>query len=271
MRTVARINTTPIKGTALHHPDEVQVAPTGIVGDRRFYLVDPMGELFTAFAHGPLVRVRATIEADRLRVRLPDGREIEGPAAAEGEGVVTDFYGRPVPGRAVDGPVAQALAAYAGRDVRLVRADEPNGGVDVEPITLVSQASVRDLERRGDHDGPLDARRFRMSFELAGCEPFEEDTWAGREVAVGEVIVAVAGPVPRCRVTNQDPLTGERDWNTLTQIARFRGRIPGDGGLPFGVYARVVRPGRVRVGDVVDPGVPPPDDPTAPPARSTTP
>jgi uncharacterized protein YcbX len=141
--------------------------------------------------------------------------------------------------------------------------------VDVEPITLVSEASARDLADRGNHDGPLDPRRFRMSFELAGCEPFEEDTWAGLQVAIGGAIVAVAGPVPRCRVTNQDPLTGERDWNTLTQIARIRERIPGDGGLPFGVYARVVRPGLVRVGDAVDPIVPAPGEPVEPAAPST--
>jgi len=113
---------------------------------------------------------------------------------------------------------------------------------------------VHELGTRGGHEGPLDPRRFRMSFELAGCAPFEEDTWADREVTLGDVVVVrVAGQVPRCRVTNQDPLTGARDWNTLTQIARQRERIPGDGGLPFGVYARVITPGRVRVGDPVEP------------------
>lgn len=262
MPTVARINTTPIKGTALHHPSEVEVSPTGIVGDRRFYLVDPSGELCTAFAHGSLVRVRTEHDArrERLRVTLPDGRSIEGSAEADGEAVVTDFYGRPVPGRSVRGAVSDALAAYVGGGVRLVRADLPNGGVDEEPVTMVSQASVEALASHGRHEGPLDPRRFRMSFELAGAEPFEEDTWDGHRVAIGEAVVRVAGQVPRCRVTNQDPLTGDRDWNTLTQIARYRPRIPGDGGLPFGVYADVVTPGRVRVGDVVEPIRPDPSN-----------
>jgi len=255
VRTVARINTTPLKGAALQHPSEVEVTEDGIVGDRGFYLVDTLGELFTAFAHGPLVRVHAEHDAstDRLRLTLPDGRDVSGPGAADGEPVLTDFYGRAVPGTVVRGEVADALAGYVGRDVRLVRADEANGGVDVEPITLVSEASVRELAAQGGRDGTLDPRRFRMSFELAGCEPYEEDTWADREISVGGVVLRVAGQVPRCRVTNQDPITGDRDWNTLTQIARFRERIPGGRGLPFGVYARVVVPGRVHVGDAVVP------------------
>lgn len=230
----------------------------GIVGDRTFYLIDPMGELFTSFAHGPLVQVAAEYDAerDRLRVTFPDGETLDGPAAAHGSPVVTDFYGRPVLGRVMGGEIADTLAAYVGRDVRLVRADRAGGGVDVEPITLVSEASVAELAARGGHGGELDARRFRMSFELAGCEPFEEDTWEGLEVTIGGIRVQVVGQVPRCRVTNQDPLTGRRDWNTLAQIARFRPRIPEGGGLPFGMYARVVRSGRVHVGDPVVPAEP---------------
>lgn len=244
-----------MKGTALHHPSTVEVTGSGIVGDRDFYLVDRLGELFTSFAHGPLVRVRAEYEAarDRLAVTFPDGRSVRGPAAARGDAVVTDFYGRPVPGRVVEGDLTEAFAAYVDRDVRLVRADRPGGGVDVEPVTIVSEASVAELAARGGRDGELDPRRFRMSFELAGCDPFEEDSWDGIDVAISDVVVRVIGQVPRCRVTNQHPLTGERDWNTLTQIARFRRRIPGDGGIPFGMYAQVLRPGRVAVGDPVQP------------------
>ena len=59
--------------------------------------------------------------------------------------------------------------------------------------------------------------------------------------------------MPRCAFTTKDPDTGEKDWNTLTQIAKYRRRIGGRGGLPFGMYARVVTPGVVRVGDQVTP------------------
>jgi hypothetical protein len=32
--------------------------------------------------------------------------------------------------------------------------------------------------------------------------------------------VWIAGQIPRCAVTAQDPTTGLHDWNTLKQIAR---------------------------------------------------
>ena len=50
-----------------------------------------------------------------------------------------------------------------------------------------------------------DPRRFRMTMELDGCEPLEEDTWAGRRIEVGEAIVRMGDPVPRCVVTTLDP------------------------------------------------------------------
>jgi hypothetical protein len=48
-------------------------------------------------------------------------------------------------------------------------------------------------------------------------------------------------------------MTGYKDFATLTEIARQRGRIRGRKGLPFGVYARVVEPGAIAVGDTAEP------------------
>jgi len=54
-------------------------------------------------------------------------------------------------------------------------------------------------------------------------------------------------------VTTLGPDTGAKDFGTLTQIARYRPRIGGRGGLPFGMYAEIVEAGRVRIGDPVEP------------------
>jgi len=251
VRTLARINLTPVKGTALLHPTRAELTSIGIPENRRYWLIDERGTLFSGSSHGPLVAVRAEADGDRLRVRFPDGLEIEGNGADVGHSVLTDFYGRSVPGRAVGGAFSAAWTGYVGAPVRLVRGDRDGDGPDEMPLTVMSYASVGALAS-GGHAGDLDPLRFRINLELDGCEPYEEDSWDGRRVRIGGAVVRIQGQVPRCVVTTQDPATGLKDWNTLKQIATQRAQIPG-GGLPFGVYAVVETPGTVTVGDAVDP------------------
>lgn len=254
VRTLIRLSATPVKALRLSHPVEVELTAGGIPADRRFYLVDEVGGLFDATDHGALLRIVPDYEpvTERLRLSFPDGSVVEDAADRLVGTVTTDFFGRPVDGHLVDGPFEAALSRYAGRSVRLARVTRDGDGQDVHPLTLVSSASVRDLGRRGDRTD-LDARRFRINLEIEGCEPYEEDSWDGELVRVGEATVRVRGQIPRCVVTTLAPDTGEKDFGTLMQIARYRPRIGGRGGLPFGVYAEVVRTGRVRVGDPVEP------------------
>jgi len=252
MRILARINVTPVKGTMLLHPEGVELTPIGIPGNRRYWLVDERGSLFSGSDHGPLVAVRAEAQGDRLLVTFPDGASLGADASLTGEAVTTDFYGRAVPGRVVAGPLSEAWSTYVGAPVRLVRGDRDGDGPDEMPLTLVSYASVRALAEGGGHVGYLDPLRFRLNLELEGCDPYEEDSWDGRRVRLGGAVLRLDGPVPRCIVTTQDPETGLKDWDTLKQIAGQRAQIPG-GGLPFGMYATVETAGPVAVGDPVEP------------------
>ena len=86
----------------------------------------------------------------------------------------------------------------------------------------------------------------------AVSKPHEEDTWAGRPVRVGGAVIRIDEPVPRCVVTTLDPNTGIRDFPTLRVIRDYRG-VNAENQLEFGVYAEVVEPGEVRVGDAVEP------------------
>ena len=99
---------------------------------------------------------------------------------------------------------------------------------------------------------PVDGRRFRMLFTLSGCRPHEEDEWEGRLLRIGEAVVRAGGPVDRCAMTTRDPDTGARDLDTLGLIRSYRG-LSERRTLDFGVYGEIVEPGRVRVGDTVEP------------------
>ena len=191
MPTVARFNVTPVKSTALHHPERIRLDERGAAGDRRFFFVDGSGKRFSGATKAPILPIRASYDeaADTLELRLPNGVVVAGKAEPDGEALEVNFYGRPVAAHVVDGDFSEALSAYVGHDVRLARPDRPGDAIDVRPVTLVSLESVAELARRGKHDRALDPGRFRMTIEIEGVSaPHDEDTWAGRRVRVGGAV-----------------------------------------------------------------------------------
>jgi uncharacterized protein len=112
----------------------------------------------------------------------------------------------------------------------------------------VSEASLDDLGRRGGLDAAPDPRRFRMLLQIDGCAPFEEDTWNGRLLRIGDALVRPGEGMPRCTLTTLDPDTGRKDFPTLDVLATFR-KFGSE--LLFGVYGDVEREGRIAVGDEV--------------------
>jgi MOSC domain-containing protein len=254
--TVSRISVAPVKALGLVHPDEVELGPGGVPGDRRFWLRDADGRLVNDKAHGELMLVRVSWdeEARRLALVFPDGERAEG-VVEPGAPVEAVLYGVSHPSRRVEGPWQEALSRYAGEPLTLLWSDDGavDRGAGDGAVTLVSRASLERLRDETGSGTPVDGRRFRMLFEIDGVRAHEEDEWIGSRVAVGDAVVSLIGDVGRCAVTTRDPDTGLSDLDTLGALARYRreGRTEP---LPFGVYGSVVVPGRVRVGDTVRPG-----------------
>ncbi len=252
---VTRLSITPVKGLALHHPPSVEVRATGVVGDRIFYLVDDRDALYSIAKTGALVGFRADFDADAnvLTLTGPDGIRVEAPVPT-GDPHVASFFGfKDVRGRLAPGPWDALLSGRAGRSLRLVRADDPHGGHDVEPLTLLGEASTARLaESAGLED--VDSRRFRMLIEFDGAAPHAEDGWEGRPIRIGTVVADVGGPVQRCAGTTRHPDTGDVDLKTLSLIGDYRGRQDSvfGPGFNFGVYARVITEGRIALGDSVE-------------------
>lgn len=198
------------------------------------------------------MRIRPQYDADseRLTLHFPDGSSVNGDAT-DGEAAAGDFWGRPVGGRLLGANLSEALSSYAGKPLRILRAAVDGIGTDsLHPVSLLGDGSVSELAGRLGVP-TLDARRFRMLVELSGVEPHAEDEWQGGLLRLGDAIVRVAGPVGRCANITYDPETGIRDHDTLRTILDYRGKV--DGEVCFGVYADVVQPGLVRVGDVFSP------------------
>jgi len=203
-------------------------------------------------------------DPETLHLRLPDGTIIGGEVRL-GREIGAVLYGYERPAREVLGPYAAALGDLAGERLTVVRMASENAGLDRADeggaVSIMSSAALASLAEAAGLGEPVDARRFRMTFTIDGVPPHAEDGWLRRAVRIGEAVVRPGGNIGRCAVTTQDPDTGIRSLDTLKLIAQGRGHLPSTEPLPIGVWAEVLVPGRVRVGDPVEPL---PDDWTAP-------
>ena len=253
MLTVSRLSIAPVRGLRLHHPTRIWLDDHGVAEDRRYVIFDADGRLFDGTKLGTLVQIRADLEHDpeHLTLTFPDGTTVADEIALD-EPIPVTAYGRDFAARPVIGPWANALSAYAERELQLVRVERLDGAKDRHPVSIVSSASVEELGRHVDPPRPVDARRFRMLVEVSNARPHQEDEWLGRDVHIGETVVRITKLDARCVITTQHPDTGLRDIPTLHVIKAYRGLREGRH-LDFGVYADVIEAGSVRLGDEVSP------------------
>jgi uncharacterized protein len=122
----------------------------------------------------------------------------------------------------------------------------PGTYFDAFPIHLLTSASL-DAMRVKHPAGDWDVRRFRpnvlvqTSPALAGLI---ENTWEGKRLRLGDAELTCTVATPRCSMPTQPQAELAKDPQILRTIVR-------EAGQSLGVYARVSRPGQVRVGDPI--------------------
>lgn len=251
--TVTRLSITPVKGLLLHHPDSIDLTGHGAVGDRLFYLVDSTGQVQSCTGNPGLYGLRADYDSDSRRLEITRGRDVLLSRTVEpAEPAETDMWGlRTIKAATVaDSVWSTFFSDIVGTPVQFLQARA--SAYDVHPVTLLGTASVQRLAR---HAGVphVDARRFRMLVEFAGGEPHVEDSWGERLLKVGTAVLRSGGPVKRCAAVTRAPDSGAVDLQTIRLIAGYRGRRTSalGTGAHFGIYADVVQPGTISVGDTV--------------------
>ena len=86
-------------------------------------------------------------------------------------------------------------------------------------ITLHSRESLKALAAvAGSPD--LSERRFRSNIAIEGVEAWEEQTWVGRKIRIGDVKFEAVSPKTRCLATHANPLTGERDLPIMPTLLK---------------------------------------------------
>lgn len=234
---VTRIGLAPIKGTRHAEIPAVDLTPAGPVGDRLFCLVDiGSGRVVRTVDHPRLTLVDATWDGTTLTIRTPDGREVATAPEPTGELLDLDYWGRGAQVELLGSPHAQLLGDHLGREVHLARV-QPGEVVYGSAVSLVTTGEIEAL-------GESDSSRFRATFTIDA----DHSPPPGTVLSIGEATVRVRAPMPRCRVIDINPTTGEMDRRHLATLADWP-RATGE--LWFGVDAEVLTPGTARRGDRV--------------------
>lgn len=124
---------------------------------------------------------------------------------------------------------------YRAADAHLTDAPEPW-------IAIAALSSNRALSQRMGQE--LSPDRWRANLWLEGTPPWAEKEWVGKTLTIGEVELRVTCEITRCKATMANPETGRRDADTLAALDAL-------GHQEFGVFAEVVRGGKIRTGDPV--------------------
>jgi uncharacterized protein YcbX len=224
----------PVKSLQGERLDRAAVVSAGLVGDRRFAIVDVASGLgLTARRVPELLMASARLIDDALEITLPDG------SVAKDDDALSAWIGRPVTLRdareSTDGN-SYECPTDLGTEQDWFTYEGPGAAFHDSGIWRVSMISTGTI-------GEWDPRRFRANVLLAGEG---EDAWVGADVQLGSAVVQVQTPIPRCvTVTRPQPGGIERDLEVLKTINAERSSC-------LAIGATVKTTGEVGVGDEVD-------------------
>jgi uncharacterized protein YcbX len=111
-------------------------------------------------------------------------------------------------------------------------------------VSLINLASLRDYEAKVG--ARRHRRRFRANVWFSGTPAWTEFDWVGREIQLGGATLRVVKRTVRCRATEVNPETGERDADPLAELRSLYGHTD------LGVHAEVIEGGRFAVGDGIE-------------------
>jgi uncharacterized protein len=199
------------------------MTPSGLLGDRRFMIVDPSGHFITQRDCPTLAQIQALPQAAYLLLRKGDEELMAVPPSSPRMQVAV---WRSIVDAAVAADSVNAkLSAWLGREVKLVFADAaavrvanpewagedvPMGFADGYPVLVTTTGSIAALNQYLQEQGqpPVTMDRFRANIVIEYDEPWAEDGWSS--IDIGGVRVDLVKPCERCIITTQDQMTGEQ-------------------------------------------------------------
>ena len=274
--TVAALRRYPVKSMLGEDVDAGDVTFTGLAGDRRLAVVSRTTGKIASAKFPRLWRDLLTLavaSADdpatdgAVRITLPQGKTVWS-SDVNVNAVLSDLLdepvtltGTPVPGAALDRAVPEAVlrdgvdAPVPAEVMEIGGGGPPGTFVDFAPLHLLTTSTLDRIAELSPH-GRADLERYRPNVVIrTTAAGFTENNWLERILRVGDgLVLRVIARTPRCAVPTLVHGTLPRDPDALRVLARHNRVEPLDSLDPepcAGVYAEVLRPGRIRTGDPV--------------------
>lgn len=205
----------PVKGMAALEVDALTLDDDGIVGDRRWMVVDANGKFISQRSHPVLATFIPALKGTQLALTQDDQR-IEVPPGARVREVTV--WSSTLEALDCGDEVAAFISARLQTPARLVafgptslRAVNPKFGpgarttfTDGYPLLLANEASLDALNAKLTHPVPMN--RFRANLVVRADEPWVEDSW--KRLRVDGLDFDGAKPCTRCAVINVDQSNG---------------------------------------------------------------
>jgi len=269
--TVSRLRRYPVKSMLGEDLQESDVTRGGLARDRGLAVISRRTGKVASAKYPRLWRDLLTLSAEALeeaaRITLPGGETVRSTDPDVDE-VLSALLNEPVtlsatppPGATLDRAVPEAVlrdgirAEVPAELIEIGAAAPPGTFVDFAPLHVLTTATLGRIAELSPYQR-AHAERYRPNIVI-GTEAggFAENDWLGRDLHIGgELVLRVIARTPRCAVPTLAHGDLPRDAEALRVLAR-RNRVrpwPEAGPEPCaGVYAEVLRPGRIRTGDAV--------------------
>lgn len=115
---------------------------------------------------------------------------------------------------------------------------------DYPSVSIMNTASHAEVSNHLGH--PLESERWRGNIWLDGLTPWQEWDLIGKDIRIGAATLHIKEPIKRCMLTTANPNTGQRDVDTLAILRDNWGH------QNFGIYAEVIRGGKISLGDTAE-------------------
>ena len=274
--TVAALRRYPVKSMLGEDVDAGDVSFTGLAGDRQLAVVSRATGKIASAKFPRLWRDLLTLSAaaaddpavdGAVRITLPEGKTVWS-SDADVDAVLSGLLDQPVtltatpvPGAALDRAVPEAVlrdgvdAQVPAELMEIGGGGPPGSFVDFAPLHLLTTSTLDRIADLSPH-GRADLERYRPNVVIrTAATGFTENDWLERILRVGDdLVLRVIVRTPRCAVPTLAHGALPRDPDALRVLARHNRVEPLDSVDPepcAGVYAEVLKPGRIRTGDPV--------------------